>query len=115
MKKTLSIVALALAAVLMMTALVACGGSTKLEAGTYKLVEAGGDGAEEYNSLKDSITLEVKDDGKAKMQFSGTDILEMEFDEESGKVSIDDQAVSYKIDGGKIIIEDSEGKLVFQK
>lgn len=116
MKKTLSIVALALVAVLMMTSLVACGGSsTKVAAGSYKLTEASGEGSETYDSMKDSLTLEVEDGGKASLQFAGISALELTFNEESGKVSLDGQEVPYKVEGNKITIEDSQGKLVFEK
>ena len=113
MKKTVSVVALALAVVLMMGCLVACGG--KLQAGTYKLKEVSGSGADMYESVKDSITLEVKDGGKATMSVMGLSSLELTFNESSGKVTLQGSEVPYKVDGNKIIIEDSSGKMVFEK
>ena len=114
MKKTISVVALALAVVLMMGCLVACGGG-KLQAGTYKLKEVSGSGADMYESVKDSITLEVKDGGKATMSVMGLSSLELTFNESSGKVTLQGSEVPYKVDGNKIIIEDSSGKMVFEK
>lgn len=114
MKRTISIVALALVAIMMMSCLVACGGN-KLEAGTYKLKEVSGSGADMYEGMKDSITLEVKDGGKATMSLAGITSLELTFDESSGKVDFQGSKVPYKVEGGKITIEDSSGKMVFEK
>ena len=114
MKRTVSIGALALVAIMMMTMLAACGGA-KLTAGTYKLKEVSGEGSEMYESMKDSITLVVEDGGKAKMQLAGVDALEMQFNESTGKVSMNGSEVPYKVDGNKITIEDTQGKMVFEK
>ncbi len=115
MKKTISIVALALVAIMMMSCLVACGGSTKVEAGSYKLKEASGTGASEYEAYKDSVSLEVEDGGKATLKVMGMDVMELTFNESSGKVSMSGQEVPYKVEGNKITIEDSSGKMVFEK
>lgn len=115
MKKTLSIVALALVAVMMMSFLAACGGGGKLTAGSYKLTEASGDGSETYESMKDSITLEVQDDGSATMNVAGIAAAELTFNESTGKVSFQGSEVPYKVDGNKVTIEDASGKLVFEK
>jgi len=115
MKKTVSIVALALVAVMMMSCLVACGGGGKLEAGSYKLSEASGDSAEVYESMKDSITLEVQDGGKATLNVLGTSAAELTFNESTGKVSFEGSEVPYTVSGNKITIEDASGKLVFEK
>ncbi|MBR1533500.1 MAG: hypothetical protein IJ639_03985 [Ruminococcus sp.] len=114
MKRTISIVALALVVVMMMGCLVACGGG-KLQAGTYKLKEVSGDGAEMYDGMKDSITLEVQDGGKASMSIAGISSLELTFNEDTGKVNLQGSEVPYKVDGNKITIEDSSGKMVFEK
>ena len=114
MKRTVSIIALALAIVMMMGCLAACGGQ-KVPTGTYKLTEVSGSGAEMYEKVKDSITLEVKDGGKATMSVTDLSSLELTFNESSGKVSLQDSEVPYKVDGNKIIIEDSSGKMVFEK
>lgn len=115
MKKALSIVALALVAVMMMMTLVACGGGGKLTAGTYKLTEVSGEGAEMYESMKDSITLEVQDGGKASMNLAGITSMDLTFNEETGKVDLEGSEVPYTTDGNKITIEDASGKMVFQK
>ena len=116
MKKTLSILSLALVLILMLSCLSACGGGgNKLTAGTYQLTEASGEGAEVYEDLKDSITLEVKDGGKASMNFSGASVSELSFDEANGKVTFDGSVIPYTVSGNKITIEDSSGKLVFTK
>lgn len=115
MKRTISIVALALVAIMMMSCLVACGGSTKVEAGTYTLKEVSGSGASEYEAYKDSVTLEVEDGGKATMKVMGIDVMELTFNESNGKVTMSGQDVPYKVEGNKITIEDSSGKMVFGK
>ncbi len=116
MKKTLSIVALALVAVMMMSCLVACGGGGgKLEAGTYKLTEVSGEGASQFESMKDSITLDVQDGGKAAMNLMGSPILEMQFNESTGKVDMSGSEAPYTVSGNKITIEDASGKMVFEK
>ena len=115
MKRTLSIVALALVAVMIMSCLVACGGGGKLQAGSYQLKEVSGDGASEYEAYKDSITLEVEEGGKASMSIMGITGIELTFNESTGKVSMEGSEVPYKVDGNKITIEDSSGKMVFEK
>ncbi len=117
MKRALSVAALILAAVMMMTCLAACGkdDGKKISAGTYQLTVADGDSAETYKDIKDSLTLVVEEDGTAEMQFAGVTALEMTFHEDTGKVSIDGAETSYKTEGNKITIEDSTGKLVFEK
>ena len=115
MKKTLSIVALVLAAVMMMTCFAACGGGGKVSAGSYQLKEATGDGSDTYESMKDSITLEVKEDGSASMDIAGITAVELTFNESNGKVSFQGSEVPYTVDGNKITIEDASGKLIFEK
>lgn len=115
MKKTLSIVALALVVIMMMGCLAACGGGGKVAAGTYQLKEASGSGAESYESMKDSITLEVNDDGTASMNVAGISAAELTFNESSGKVSFQGAEVPYSVSGNKVTIEDASGKLIFEK
>ena len=115
MKRTLSIVALALVVVMMASCLVACGGGSKVSAGTYKLTEVTGSSADIYEGMKDSITLEVKEDGKASMSVAGLAAIEMTFNESTGKVSVEGNEAKYSVDGNKITIEDSTGKMIFEK
>ena len=65
--------------------------------------------------MKDGLTLEVQDGGKASLNYSGITAAELEFNESTGKVSFQGQEVPYKVDGNKITIEDASGKLVFEK
>ncbi len=114
-KRVISVVALLLV-VLSVASLAACGGN-KIQAGTYKVTEVTGDGAEAISSLKDYITLEVAEDGKAKMIVSmlgQTQETEMEF-KDNGKVTLDGSESNYTVDGNKITIESDGYKMVFQK
>lgn len=116
MKRIVSVTALTLALILMLACFTACGGdSKKLTAGTYKLSEASGEGADVYEDLKENITLEVKDDGKATMYFMKDSVDELVFDEKTGKVTFEGTQIPYTVSGNKITIEDSTGKLVFTK
>lgn len=88
--------------------------SKTVPAGTYQMTEV--TGSDELESVKDDITLEVKSDGTAKMLMYGTyTVSEMEFDEELGIVSFESSKVPYTVSGNTITIEDSTGKLVFEK
>ena len=87
-KRVISVVALLLV-VLSVASLAACGGN-KIQAGTYKVTEVTGDGAE----AKQETEMEFKD---------------------NGKVTLDGSESNYTVDGNKITIESDGYKMVFQK
>ena len=117
MKRVISIAALLLVAALLFTALTACGEkqNKEISAGTYALKSASGSSAEEFNAVKESLTLEVKEDGTATLLYAGVSAAELKFDKETGKVSFQGSEVPYESNGSKITIEDAGGKLVFEK
>ena len=85
-------------------------------AGTYRLTEATGTSSEEFESVKDDITLEIEPDGSATMyMYNSYELLTIDFDENLGVVYFQGSPVSYTFDGSVITIEDSSGKLVFEK
>lgn len=114
MKKVFSAAAILLIAVLITAGLAACG-SGKPAAGVYHLVEATGEGAEQYLNNKDNITLEVAENGKATVTAFGSGSAQIEFNADTGKVSIEGYEIPYTVKDDTITIEDTAGKLVFKK
>lgn len=115
MKRMISIIALALAVMMIMACLIACGNSAKLKEGTYQLKEVGGDSAELFEEVKDTVILEIGEKNKGTISIMGTPRFNLTFDESSGKVSMDDIEIPYQAEGDSITIEDPNGKMVFKK
>lgn len=111
MKRTISIVALLMVAVLMVGCLAACGG--KLSDGTYKLVELK-QGDEDMSSqiaimeaAGMSIDLVVKGDKAT--------LMGQELTIKDGKLSDGKTDVPYTVNGNKITVEQDGNKMVFEK
>lgn len=113
MKKTLSIVALVLVAVLMMGCLAACGGG-KLADGTYKLVEMSADGQD----MTDQIAMMEQYGMSLDLTVSGdkATLMDQEMKVADGKLTAEDgTSAPYTVNGNKITIEQGGNKMVFEK
>ena len=123
MKRTVSIIALAMAALMMLACFAGCAeqGGQNTEAtekpvlaGSYKLVEVGGDAAEVFKDIMDTVTLDIDSTGKGTLK-SGENQATVQFDESTGKAENNGSSVPFTFDGKKLTLEDSTGKLVFEK
>ena len=106
MKKSLSVIALMLAAVMMMCCLTACG--DKFPAGTYNLVDVSGEGADSLRPYMDQFVLEVSEDGSAAITM-GSYTLHYQFDKSSDKVEIEGVEATYSVSGKKVSIVNENG------
>ena len=119
MKRTILIVALALAITMIMVCLIACGKSEKshsegLKEGTYQLKEVDGNSAELFDEVKDEVILEISGKNKGNIIIKGVPRIELTFNENDGKVIMDDLEIPYTTQGNTITIEDPNGKMVFK-
>ena len=111
MKRTISIVALVLVAVLMVGCLAACGGS--LGDGTYKLVEMkqGDQDMSDQIAIMEaagmSIDLVVKGDKAT--------LMGQEMTIKDGKFVVGDESVPFSVSGNKVTVEQEGTKMVFEK
>ncbi len=112
MKKTLSIVSLALVAVLMMGILAACGGN-KLSDGTYKLVEMIQDGedlSDQLSTMEEAgISMDLVVNGDK------ATLMDTELTIKDGKISDGNEEIPYTVSGNKITLEQDGTKMVFEK
>lgn len=115
MKRTISIIAIALAIMMIMACLAACGNAEKLTTGTYQLKEVGGNSADLFEEVKDDVILEVEEKNKGTIIIMGVPRFELTFNESSGKVFMDDIEIPYMVEGNTITIEDPSGRMVFKK
>ena len=113
MKKTLSAVALALVAVLLMGCLVACGGG-KISDGTYKLVQMTADGKD----ISDQLSAMEQYGMSLDLVVSGdkATLMDQEMTIKDGKFTASDgSSAAFTVNGNKITVEEGNNKMVFEK
>lgn len=127
MKRTLSILALILAVLMLMTAFAACGSSEKSDdskkeateapslEGSYKLTDVTGNSADYYIPLQETIKLTIDSKNIGILEIAGTSSPELVFDTDSGKVTSDGLEYSFTFDGKVLLIEDETNLMEFTK
>lgn len=121
MKKTISVAALIMAALMLMMCFTACGDDAKgsgpkVPAGTYTQQEVSGSGSMVKSFDQISATFEVNDDGTAKLTFNFMGPHEQDWVFEDGVAKVGDKrAADYTVSGDTFTLEDDGGKVVFKK
>ena len=98
----------------------ACSGQKAVSAdtmeGSYRLVDAAGEGSAEFLELKDGVRLEVRADNTATLSLM-KDSHELRFDAATGICTSfdDDQEVPYTFDGTRIVLDTELFRMVFER
>lgn len=84
-------------------------------AGSYRLIDAAGEGSVDILKIKDGVRLEVREDNTATLSLM-TDVQELYFDDEQ-KIctSTDEQEVPYTFDGRLIVMDTVPFRMVFER
>lgn len=129
MKRTLSVLALLLAALMLMSVFAACGkeeaktDDPKPQAteaptleGSYKLTDYKGDDVDYYISIKDTVELTIDSSNIGDMTVSGESYLKLTFDTEKMEATAKDaEPIPYTFDGTVLRLEDAAGMMEFTR
>lgn len=100
--------------------LAACGkehapSSSDAMAGSYRLVDAAGEGSYDLLEIKDGVNMEVHSDTSATLSLM-TDRHEIVFDPAAGTCTSDSGApVPYTFDGKQLVLDSEDFRMVFEK
>lgn len=126
MKRTISVIALILAALMLTAVFAACSDSKgsddskdateapSLE-GSYKLTDVTGNSADYYVPLQETIKLTVDSNNAGVMEIAGSSSLKMVFHTDTGKVTSEGSEYSFTFDGKVLRIEDETNMMEFTK
>ncbi len=116
MKKSIAFILI----LLLLCALSACGDPQSSSAngmeGSYRLVDAAGEGSKDLLKIKDGVHLVIRSDNSANLSLM-TDTHELFFDEAS-KIctsSEDSQKVPFTFDGKRLVMDTESFRMVFEK
>ncbi len=83
--------------------------------GTYRLVDAAGEGSKDILKIKDGFKLEVRADNTATLSLM-TDTHELIFDPVNQIcISTDEEQVPYTFDGRQIVMDSKPFRMVFER